>query len=152
MLSPVVGHITLGIYAALLAVGGVMGFVKAKSKASLISGLLSAAFAVVALVLAALNVSWGFPLGLLLAITLFILFGYRYAAKGRKFMPSGLLAIVSIVVIIVLALLTVMSDDQEPRTGQFRTTGVGVFICDGTPGSTSAPGACCATVAIPPRV
>lgn len=31
MLSPLVGHITLAIYAVLLAVGGVMGFVRART-------------------------------------------------------------------------------------------------------------------------
>ncbi|MBV8558155.1 MAG: hypothetical protein JO116_21665, partial [Planctomycetaceae bacterium] len=35
MLDPIVGHVTLGIYAVLLAVGGIMGFVKAQSRASL---------------------------------------------------------------------------------------------------------------------
>ncbi len=102
MLNPLVGHVTLGIYAALLAVGGVMGFVKARSHASLISGLLSAIFAVVALVMARMGNTWGFPLGTLLAITLFILFGYRYAIHNRKFMPSGMLAVVSLVVLAVL--------------------------------------------------
>jgi len=99
-----VGHITLGIYAVLLGVGGVMGFVKARSHASLITGILSAIFAVVALVLSLMGNTWGFPLGTILAITLFILFGYRYAIHNRKFMPSGMLAVVSLVVLGVLLL------------------------------------------------
>ena len=102
MIHPLVGHVTLGIYAALLAVGGVIGFLKARSHASLISGLLSAVFAVVALVMARMGNALGFPLGCLLAITLFILFGYRYAIHNRKFMPSGMLAVVSLVVLGVL--------------------------------------------------
>lgn len=112
---PLLGHITLGIYAVLLAVGGVIGFVKARSKASLISGVLSAIFAVVALVLAVLKYPWGFPLGLTLAIVLFVLFGYRYAIRSRKFMPSGLLAVVSFVVIIIMTFLTVVNDDERPQ-------------------------------------
>lgn len=115
MIPPLLGHITLGIYAVLLAVGGVIGFVKARSKASLISGILSAIFAVVALVLAVLKYPWGFPLGLTLAIVLFVLFGYRYAIRSRKFMPSGMLAIVSFVVIIVMTFLTVVNDDERPQ-------------------------------------
>ncbi|MDR3636843.1 MAG: TMEM14 family protein [Isosphaeraceae bacterium] len=99
MINPVVGHIALGVYALLLAVGGVMGFVRARSKASLISGLLSAAFAVVALVFALTRSAFGFPLGLTLALCLFVLFGYRYSIRNRKFMPSGLLALVSLVMI-----------------------------------------------------
>ena len=35
-----------------------------------------------------------------LAITLFVLFGYRYAIRNRtKFMPNGMLAVVSVVVL-----------------------------------------------------
>jgi uncharacterized membrane protein (UPF0136 family) len=105
MISPLVGYITLGIYAALLAVGGIMGFVKARSRASLISGLISAVVAVIALGLATMGSPWGFPLGLTLAIVLFVMMGYRYATKGRKFMPSGLLALVSLVVLGVMILM-----------------------------------------------
>ncbi len=105
MIDPRFGHVALGIYAVLLAVGGIMGFVKARSKASLISGVLSAVFAVVALVLAMIGSGFGFPLGLTLALVLFVLFGYRYAIRNRKFMPSGLLAVVSLVMIGVMVVV-----------------------------------------------
>jgi len=42
---------------------------------------------------------------MILAISLFILFGYRYAVKTRKFMPSGLLAVVSLIVLAVMVLI-----------------------------------------------
>ncbi len=105
MLDPIVGHVTLGIYAALLAVGGIMGFFKARSRASLIAGLVSAAAALVALVLARLGYALGFPLGMALAIVLFLFFGYRFALRGRKFMPSGLLAVLSLVVLAIMILV-----------------------------------------------
>jgi uncharacterized membrane protein (UPF0136 family) len=105
MLDPIVGHVTLGIYAALLAVGGIMGFVKARSRASLIAGLVSAAAALVALVLARLGYALGFPLGMALAIVLFLFFGYRFALRGRKFMPTGLLAVLSLVVLAIMILV-----------------------------------------------
>ena len=54
----------------------------------------------------------GNPLGLLLSIVLFLLFGYRYAVKTRKFMPSGLLAVVSLV---VLAVMFLVMDWSGPR-------------------------------------
>src|SRR5437660_988053 len=106
-----IGNITLGIYAVLLAAGGVMGFVKARSRASLISGLLSAAFAVVALALSLVgNRRIGTALGSVLAISLFVLFAYRYSIRNRKFMPSGLLAVLSLVVLTVLILAADWSD------------------------------------------
>jgi uncharacterized membrane protein (UPF0136 family) len=105
MLSPLVGHITLGVYALLLAAGGIMGFVKARSKPSLIAGLISALVALVAFYFSTPRSQFGFPLGMTLAIFLSILFGYRYALRGRKLMPSGLMAIVSLVVLGVMILV-----------------------------------------------
>ena len=105
MISPTVGQVALGIYAVLLAVGGVIGFVKAGSRPSLIAGLISAVAALLALGLSMGNNRLGVPLGLILSITLFVLFGYRYAVKTRKFMPSGLLAVTSLVVLAVMFLV-----------------------------------------------
>jgi uncharacterized membrane protein (UPF0136 family) len=102
MISPLVGHITLGIYAALLAVGGIMGFVKARSRPSLITGLASAVAALVALWFSTLRSPFGFPLGMTLALVLFVFFGYRYALRNRQFMPSGMMAVVSLVVLGVM--------------------------------------------------
>jgi uncharacterized membrane protein (UPF0136 family) len=103
--SPLVGHITLGIYALLLAVGGIMGFVKARSHASLIAGLISALGALVALYFSTLRSPFGFPLGMALSAVLFVLFGYRYAIRNRKIMPNGMMAIVSLVVLGVMMLV-----------------------------------------------
>ncbi|MGE3819643.1 MAG: TMEM14 family protein [Isosphaeraceae bacterium] len=100
-----VEHVILIVYAVLLGVGGVMGFVRARSKASLISGLLSALGALAAVALSLSGRRWGIALGTLLAVSLFVLFGYRYAVRSKKFMPSGLLAIVSLVVLLLLMAL-----------------------------------------------
>jgi uncharacterized membrane protein (UPF0136 family) len=104
MISPLVAHIALGVYAVLLGVGGVMGFVKARSHASLVTGLLAAICAGLAMVVSAMGQTWGIPLGALLAMTLFVVFGYRYAIRNRKFMPSGMLAVVSLIVLGVMIL------------------------------------------------
>jgi uncharacterized membrane protein (UPF0136 family) len=113
MVSPLVGQITLGIYALLLGIGGLIGYLKAGSRSSLIAGSISAVAAIVALGLSAADHQLGVPLGLLLSITLFVLFGYRYAVKTRKFMPSGLLAVVSL---IVLAVMFLVMDWSGPRS------------------------------------
>ncbi len=114
MTSLLVAHWTLGIYAVLLAVGGVMGFVKARSRPSLISGLVSAAAAVGALVLSRMQYSFGVPLGATLAIALFLFFGYRYALRNRLFMPNGFMAVVSFVVLVVMVIAMLRTEEREP--------------------------------------
>jgi uncharacterized membrane protein (UPF0136 family) len=107
MSNLLVGEVTLGVYALLLAVGGLIGYFKAGSRASLIAGTSSAVAALVALWLWSRNNPYGIWLGLILSIVLFLLFAYRYWAKTRKFMPSGLLAVVSLIVLAVMILAMV---------------------------------------------
>lgn len=107
-MSPIAGQVTLGIYAVLLAAGGVLGFVKAGSRPSLVAGLGSATVAVVCLVIAALGSSIGIWLGVALAVALDGLFTYRFL-KSRKFMPSGMMAIVSVAVVAILLIAAVSS-------------------------------------------
>jgi uncharacterized membrane protein (UPF0136 family) len=116
MISPIVGQVTLGIYGVLLAVGGLIGYFKAGSRPSLIAGLLSAVAAFAALGLSVGRSQLGPPLGLLLSIVLFVLFGYRYAIKTGKFMPSGLLAVISLVVLGVM-ILTIDWSPQAAAAG-----------------------------------
>jgi uncharacterized membrane protein (UPF0136 family) len=101
MISPFAGQVVLGVYALLLAVGGVIGYARAGSRPSLIAGLLSAVGALAAMALVARDAAWGLGLGALLAIVLALFFGYRFAVKTRKFMPSGMLAVLSLVVFVV---------------------------------------------------
>jgi uncharacterized membrane protein (UPF0136 family) len=105
MISLIAGQIALGVYAVLLAVGGVIGYTKAGSRPSLIAGLGSAAAAILALLLSLQNPSWGMGFGALVSTLLAIFFGYRFAVKTRKFMPAGLLAVVSVVVLAVALLV-----------------------------------------------
>jgi uncharacterized membrane protein (UPF0136 family) len=111
--SPLIAPITLGIYAVLLGVGGVVGYLKAGSRPSLIAGSLSALIALAALALSIKYKNFGIALGLILSISLFILFTYRYAAKTRKFMPSGLLAVVSLIVLAVMFLIMDWTQTQS---------------------------------------
>lgn len=107
MISLVAGQIALGAYAVLLAIGGVIGYTKAGSRPSLIAGLGSAVAAILALVLSFQDPNWGMELGALVTILLAVFFGYRFAVKTRRFMPAGLLAVVSLAVLAVALLVLI---------------------------------------------
>jgi uncharacterized membrane protein (UPF0136 family) len=93
-----VGLVVLIVYAVLLIVGGVIGFVKARSRPSLIAGVGSGILALVAAWISeTYSPDGGYSLALLLAVVLFVFFGYR-ASITRKFMPGGLLAVASVLV------------------------------------------------------
>ena len=102
-MSPVlVGQIVLGVYAVLLAVGGVIGYTSAGSRPSLIAGIASAVIAALCLVLSATSSARaGLLGGAILAGLLLVFFGSRFA-RGRKFMPGGLMTLVSLAVVVVL--------------------------------------------------
>ena len=103
MIPPNVAMIVLGVYALLLAVGGVMGYAKAKSRPSLIAGTASAVLELIALALTWRNIGFGLWLGAFIAVGLTVFFGMRYF-KNRKFMPGGMMAVVSLVVTMILTL------------------------------------------------
>lgn len=100
----IAGQLALGVYALLLIVGGYIGYVKAGSRPSLIAGTISGIIALVALGLTWLG-GFGFWIGLVLASALTVMFAIRFRKSG-KFMPSGMLAAVSLLMIgmMVLAL------------------------------------------------
>jgi uncharacterized membrane protein (UPF0136 family) len=100
MLNPVGGQAILAVYAVLLAVGGVIGYVKAGSKPSLIAGLASAVASLIALALSFASSTWGFGAAAVIAAVLSAFFGRRYLVTTRKFMPAGLLAVVSLIVVV----------------------------------------------------
>jgi uncharacterized membrane protein (UPF0136 family) len=102
-----IGPIVLGVYAVLLAVGGIMGYVKAGSRPSLIAGVACSILCLLFLVLTLMGQrSLGQGLGVALALGLLGFFSRRFTTN-RKFMPGGLMALVSLVVVILLAALLV---------------------------------------------
>lgn len=92
-------NIALWIFIVLLLAGGLMGFLKAGSKASLIA---SSVFAL-PLVLAALGVIPAIVANIVLGILL-VYMALKFS-KSRKFMPSGLMAILSALTLLARYLL-----------------------------------------------
>jgi uncharacterized membrane protein (UPF0136 family) len=88
----------LYIYGVLLILGGLMGYIKAKSVPSLVAG---GVCGVIALLLG-YYYTWYFAphAAFLLALLLIFMMGRRYL-NSRKFMPAGLIVILSIIVAIV---------------------------------------------------
>ena len=89
----------LWIYIVLLLVGGFMGFIKAGSKISLITSGISAAL----LALCALGIL-GMNVAVAIVALLVIVFIMRLA-KTKKFMPSGMMIVMSAVTLVLLHLL-----------------------------------------------
>ena len=87
----------LWVYIVLLLVGGFMGFVKAKSKISLITSVIFAAL----LALCALRIIPQMPVAHGLVFLLLIVFVIRLV-KTRKFMPAGLMTILSAAALVAL--------------------------------------------------
>ncbi len=92
--------IILWVYIVLLLAGGLMGFLKAGSKISLItSAIFAAALASCAVFLIPFD-----PYAPILVGILVVVFGIRFA-KGKKFMPSGLMLALSAIMLAVLLFL-----------------------------------------------
>ena len=84
-------NLVLWIYIVLLVVGGLIGFLKARSKVSLIT---SVSFAAVLSLCAANVIFQPYVADIVLAVLL-VVFGWRLAEK-KKFMPSGLMLVLTI--------------------------------------------------------
>lgn len=100
-MMPTFGQVVLALYAVLLIVGGLLGFLKARSRPSLIAGLISGVLAGGCVAVSGPNKLLGYGLGLALALVMGVVFALRYT-RTRKVMPSGMLALVSLAVVIAL--------------------------------------------------
>ena len=85
-------NVVLWIYIVLLFVGGLMGFLKAKSQVSL---FMSAGFAVALIITTVLQEPTARHLVNILMAALLIVFTVRLA-KTKKFMPAGMMLVITI--------------------------------------------------------
>jgi uncharacterized membrane protein (UPF0136 family) len=91
------------IYAILVAVGGIMGYVKAQSIASLIAGVGAGLFlagSAIAMMKDAYTAGWW--IALIVTISLLLRFGAATMRDGFKMMPGGMVIILSLIVLVVL--------------------------------------------------
>lgn len=89
------GITILWIYIVLMVLGGVMGFVKAGSKASLIASL---SFGIILSLFALGYLPYKYHFFVLAFLLIF--FGMRFA-KSKKMMPNGVMTILTILAIVL---------------------------------------------------
>jgi uncharacterized membrane protein (UPF0136 family) len=85
-------NLVLWIYIVLLVIGGLIGFLKAKSRVSLIMSVTFAAL----LSLCAAGIVFQYYVADILLAALLVVFAIRLT-KTKKFMPSGLMLILTLV-------------------------------------------------------
>lgn len=90
------GNTILWIYIVFLIIGGLMGFIKAGSKVSLITSIV---FAIALALFAAGVAPWRVGADALLALLL-VVFVIRYV-KTKKFMPAGLMIVVTLITLVL---------------------------------------------------
>lgn len=88
-------------YGILAIVGGIIGYIKAGSKISLISGIVSGLLLVFAAIIQLMGMSWGLIFATVVAAILVITFIVRLI-KTRKMMPAGLMILTGIAAVAVM--------------------------------------------------
>ncbi|MEH1837510.1 MAG: TMEM14 family protein [Nostoc sp.] len=88
-------------YGILAIAGGIIGYIQARSKISLLSGSISGLLLLLAAYFQLQGQTWGSILAVIVTTVLVIVFAVRLV-KTRKFMPAGLMTILGILVLAVM--------------------------------------------------
>ncbi|NJP11377.1 MAG: hypothetical protein HC866_19435 [Leptolyngbyaceae cyanobacterium RU_5_1] len=89
------GIIAAIAYGVLAIIGGVLGYVQAKSKVSLIAGCGCGLLLLLSGILQLQGQTWGLIVATVVTVILLVAFVMRFV-KTRKFMPAGLMLLLGI--------------------------------------------------------
>jgi len=95
------GIIAAIAYGILAIIGGIIGYIQAQSRVSLISGSISGLLLIFSGVMQLQGQAWGRFLATVVTAVLVIVFAVRLA-KSRKFMPAGLMTILGVAALVVM--------------------------------------------------
>ncbi len=101
-MNTVAWALLIGLYAMIVIVGGIVGYTKARSRVSLISGLGSGVALAIAALMTLQNPISGLTLATAIAVFLFIVFCIRWI-NTRALMPAGMMAVLSLIASISFA-------------------------------------------------
>lgn len=96
-------------YGILAIIGGIIGYKKAGSKISLISGTVSGLLLVSAAIIQLMGMNWGLIFATVVAAILVITFIIRLV-KTRKMMPAGLMILTGIAAVAIMVYQISMSN------------------------------------------
>ena len=88
-------------YGILAIVGGIIGYIQARSKVSLLSGSISGLLLVLAAYFQLQGQTWGSILAVIVTAVLVVVFTVRLV-KTRKFIPAGLMTILGMLALGVM--------------------------------------------------
>ena len=88
-------------YGIIALIGGILGYFKAKSTASLISGGISGVLLLVCAYLQNLGFNWALWLAAIITFILVVVFLFRLKKTG-KFMPAGVMIIFGVFALILM--------------------------------------------------
>ncbi len=88
-------------YGIFTVIGGIIGYAKAQSKVSLVSGCISGLLLIFSGILQAQGVGWGLMLTVAVTALLVAVFAVRLA-QSRQFMPAGLMILLGVAVLAVI--------------------------------------------------
>ncbi|MCM0589508.1 MAG: TMEM14 family protein [Gloeotrichia echinulata CP02] len=95
------GIIAAILYGVLALLGGIIGYIQAGSKVSLLSGAISGLLLILAAFIQLQGQNWGLIVAAFVTASLVVFFALRLA-KTRKFMPAGLMTILGMLALTVM--------------------------------------------------